>query len=57
MELTIDSKPCDLAGEPIAVGGYAAAELADVEAAREGRSQEFTPVSYTHLTLPTILRV
>lgn len=22
MELTIDSKPCDLAGEPIAVGGY-----------------------------------
>ena len=42
MELTIDSKPCDLAGEPIAVGGYAAAELADVEAAREGRSQEFT---------------
>lgn len=38
MELTIDSKPCDLAGEPIAVGGYAAAELADVEAAREGRS-------------------
>ena len=41
MELTIDSKPCDLAGEPIAVGGYAAAELADVEAAREGRSQEF----------------
>lgn len=24
MELTIDSKPCDLAGEPIAVGGYAA---------------------------------
>lgn len=31
MELTIDSKPCDLAGEPIAVGGYAAAELADVE--------------------------
>ena len=42
MELTIDSKPCDLAGEPIAVGGYAAAELADVEAAREGRSQELT---------------
>ena len=42
MELTIDSKPCDLAGEPITVGGYAAAELADVEAAREGRSQEFT---------------
>ena len=42
MELTIDSKPCDLAGEPIAVGGYAATELADVEAAREGRSQELT---------------
>lgn len=42
MELTIDSKPCDLAGEPIAVGGYTATELADVEAAREGRSQELT---------------
>ena len=28
MELTIDSKPCDLTGEPIAVGGYAATELA-----------------------------
>lgn len=46
MELTIDSKPCDLAGEPIAVGGYAAAELADVEAAREGRTGR--PVAGVH---------
>ena len=43
-----------------------AAELADVlaalpgsvgEAARKATCEELTPVSYTHLTLPTILRV
>ena len=42
MELNIDGKPCDLGSERIAVPGYAAAALADVEAAREGRSLTLT---------------
>lgn len=40
MELTIDGHPCDLGMGKVAVPGYAAAKLADVEAAREGRSLE-----------------
>lgn len=42
MELNIDGKPCDLGTERIAVPGYDAAALADVEAAREGRSLTLT---------------
>ena len=42
MELNIDGKPCDLGSERIAVPGYDAATLADVEAAREGRSLTLT---------------
>lgn len=42
MELNIDGKPCDLGSERIAVPGYDAAALADVEAAREGRSLTLT---------------
>lgn len=42
MELTIDGHPCDLGTETVAVPGYAAAKLADVDAAREGRSLEIT---------------
>ena len=42
MELNIDGKPYDLGSERIAVPGYDAATLADVEAAREGRSLTLT---------------
>ena len=42
MELNIDGKPCDLGSERIAMPGYDAAALADVEAAREGRSLTLT---------------
>ena len=38
MELRIDGHTCDLGTESIAVPGYRAAKLADVEACREGRS-------------------
>ena len=48
MELNIDGKPCDLGTERIAVPGYDAAALADVEAAREGRSLT--------LTIPSTMR-
>lgn len=46
MELTVDGRRCDLGGQRIVVPGYDAAVLADVEAARTGRSLRITiPVS------------
>jgi hypothetical protein len=42
MELTIDGRLCDLGGERIIAPEYAAAKLADPEAAREGHSLRIT---------------
>lgn len=42
MELTIDGAACDSGTGTPAVPGYTAAKLADIEAAREGRSLELT---------------
>ena len=42
MELRIDGRVCDLGSEAVAVPGYDAAKLADVEACREGRSLKIT---------------
>lgn len=42
MELTIDSRPCDLGEGALAVPGYDAAKCADIDACREGRSLRLT---------------
>lgn len=42
MKLTIDGKACFLGRQRVAVPAYEAAKLADIRAARNGRSQEIT---------------
>ena len=42
MELRIDGVPCDLGSARIAVPGYAEKKLADIDAAREGRTLRLT---------------
>lgn len=42
MKLTIDEKICDLASGPVAVPGFDARDLSDVERCREGRSLRLT---------------
>ena len=38
MELLIDGVPCDMGLEPLRLPGFDAAKLADIGAAREGRT-------------------